>query len=127
MKINESKLHASPEEAIDPSFTSAQAIATISQAGKNTRTITKLEKEIQQVCKRVKEGDLSDLEDILVSQAIALNVLSSQLLTKGNAALLEPTILRVLPNYCKEMLGIALKAQSQTRETIKTINNTNFI
>ena len=80
MKINESKLHASPEEAIDPSFTSAQAIATISQAGKNTRTITKLEKEIQQVCKRVKEGDLSDLEDILVSQAIALNVLSSQLL-----------------------------------------------
>lgn len=60
---------------------------------------------------------------MLVSQAISLNVLSSQLLTKGSAALLEPMVLRVMPNYSKEMLGIALKAQSQAREAIKTIND----
>lgn len=68
--------------------------------------------QLEEIAARVKEGDLSDLETMLVSQAVALQSIFSQLATNSkvqNVKAYEAT------------LGLALKAQSASRATIAAL------
>ena len=99
------------------------ASANLSGARDKPQVTEEVQAEIQVRSSRVKAGDLSDLEEILVSQAIALNELTNQFLCKGNGGLFDPIVLQAAPDHPKTMLNLALKAQNQCRATIQTIND----
>lgn len=68
--------------------------------------------QLEEVAARVKEGDLSDLETMLVSQAMALQSIFSQLATSSRAKNVKAS---------EATLVLALKAQSASRATIAAL------
>ncbi|MDR6536973.1 hypothetical protein J2739_002746 [Variovorax soli] len=69
--------------------------------------------EVQRITNAVKAGDMSDLEAMLVGQAIALQTISSNLAARAQ----EQSAQRNLEAF----LGLALKAQAQSRSTIQAL------
>ncbi|VTU36857.1 hypothetical protein H6CHR_04812 [Variovorax sp. PBL-H6] len=68
---------------------------------------------IQGATKRVKDGDLSDLEGMLVSQATALQTIFTNLARRAQAQQYQRNL--------EAFLGLALKAQAQSRATITAL------
>ena len=68
--------------------------------------------QLEEVAARVKEGNLSDLETMLVSQAIALQSIFSMLAASSRAQNVKAS---------EATLGLALKAQSASRATIAAL------
>lgn len=116
------KILVSAEILKEPSFIAAHAIASLSGGDRNIKVVRELQDSIELLANRVKSGDLSDLEQILTSQVLALNALFGQLTSKGSGFLSDSAILKALPNHPKTLLNVALKAQNQCRATIQTIN-----
>ena len=70
--------------------------------------------QMKKVRSRVKAGDLSDLENMLVDQAMLLNYLSADYAALSSASR--------MPNTKEQLFGMALKAQNACRKTISTLN-----
>ncbi|MET3373743.1 hypothetical protein ABIC89_002806 [Variovorax boronicumulans] len=68
---------------------------------------------IQGATKRVKAGDLSDLEGMLVSQAAALQTIFTSLARRAQAQQYQRNL--------ESFLNLALKAQAQSRSTISAL------
>lgn len=68
---------------------------------------------IQGTTKRVKAGDLSDLEAMLVSQATALQTIFANLARRAQVQTQQRNL--------EAFLGLALKAQAQSRSTITAL------
>lgn len=64
-------------------------------------------------CRRVKDGDLSTLEAMLVSQATALQTIFTSLARRAQAQEYQKNL--------EAFLGLALKAQAQSRATISAL------
>ena len=64
-------------------------------------------------CKRVNDGDLSTLEAMLVSQATALQTIFTSLARRAQ--------LQEHQKHLESFLGLALKAQAQSRATISAL------
>ena len=64
-------------------------------------------------CRRVKDGDLSTMEAMLVSQATALQTIFTSLARRAQAQEYQKNL--------EAFLGLALKAQAQSRATISAL------
>lgn len=105
---------------INPTLIASQAVSTIFT--KNNQTLeTETYCELKSEIKKVQEGDLSGLEELLVTQAYTLNSLSMQLFIKGSSIIDNPSVVQAMPNYPEKLLKLALKAQSQSRQTLETL------
>ena len=106
----------------DPSTLGSGAIASIMDYGDNVKAVNAAKDGVEETLAKVKSRNLEDLEAILVNQVYVLNGLFNQLVIQGQASLTEPAVVRSLPNHPKTMLNVALKAQTQCRATVQTIN-----
>jgi hypothetical protein len=106
----------------DPSALGSGAIASIMDSGDNESVVNAAKDGVEETLFKVKSGNLEDLEAILVNQVYVLNGLFNQLVIQGKAGLTAPAVMRALPNHPKTMLNVALKAQTQCRATVQTIN-----
>jgi hypothetical protein len=68
---------------------------------------------IQSTTQRIKGGDLSDLEAMLVSQATTLQTIFTSLARRAHA--------QTHQRHLEAFLGLALKAQAQSRSTISAL------
>jgi hypothetical protein len=87
-------------------------------AGDGKLDVTLLDVALQKTINRVKSGDLSDMEAMLVGQATALQSIFSNLATR---ALNQ----KLMPHY-QTHLALALKAQAQSRATISALVELKF-
>lgn len=74
--------------------------------------------ELKKITTQVKEGDLSHLEAMLVTQAVALQSIFTRLALKASA--------QTKPERYDSLLLLALKAQSHSRATISTLADLKF-
>ena len=72
-----------------------------------------LVKGIMEICSQVKGGDLQTMEAMLVSQATALQTIFTDLARKAQA--------QTYQKHYEAYLGLALKAQAQSRATISAL------
>ena len=121
-KASRNKTSIPLNKITDPSSLGSGAIASIMDSGDNTKAVDAAKDGVEETLSKVKSGNLEDLESILVNQVYVLNGLFNQLVIQGKASLSEPAVMRSLPNHPKTMLNVALKAQTQCRATVQTIN-----
>lgn len=107
----------------DPIALGSGAIASIMDSGNNTKAVDAAKDGVEETLSKVRSGNLEDLESILVNQVYVLNGLFNQLVIQGKASLSDPAVMQSLPNHPKTMLNVALKAQTQCRATVQTIND----
>jgi len=69
-----------------------------------------------EACKKVRDDDLSDQRDILTSQAMALDALFTSMVSRSAANMGEYV------NAADRYMRLALKAQTQCRATIETLD-----
>lgn len=72
-----------------------------------------LVKGLEETCKRVNDGDLSTLESMLVGQATALQTIFTSLTRRAQVQESQRNL--------EAFLGLALKAQAQSRATISAL------
>jgi len=75
--------------------------------------LSELVQGLSDSCKRVNDGDLSTLEAMLVSQATALQTIFTSLARRAQ--------LQEHQKHLESFLGLALKAQAQSRATISAL------
>jgi hypothetical protein len=80
--------------------------------------VTLLDVAMQKIINRVKSGDLSDMEAMLVGQATALQCVFSDLATRA--------LNQKLMSHYQTHLTLALKAQAQSRATISALVELKF-
>lgn len=122
-KASSKKTSVPLDKITDPSTLGSGAIASIMERGDNTKAVDAAKDGVEETLSKVKSGNLEDLESILVNQVYVLNGLFNQLVIQGKASLSSPAVMRSLPSHPKTMLNVALKAQTQCRATVQTINN----
>ncbi|MDJ0594493.1 MAG: hypothetical protein QNJ72_31710 [Pleurocapsa sp. MO_226.B13] len=122
VKASSKKTSIPLNKITDPSALGSGVIASIMDSGDNIKAVNAAKDGIEETLTKVKSGNLEDLEEILVNQVYVLNGLFNQLVIQGKASLTEPAVMRSLPNHPKTMLNVALKAQTQCRATVQTIN-----
>lgn len=100
--------------AIRPSINGASVIKAYQDnlLGKDV-DLSELVAGLSDSCKRVKDGDLSTLEAMLVSQATALQTIFSSLARRAQSQEYQKNL--------EAFLGLALKAQAQSRATISAL------
>ncbi|NMM13585.1 MAG: hypothetical protein HHJ17_08625 [Rhodoferax sp.] len=81
-------------------------------------SINALSEELQAITDQVKDGDLHHLEAMLVTQAIALQSIFTDLATRASA--------QTKAERADSLLLLALKAQSHSRATISTLADLKF-
>lgn len=69
--------------------------------------------ELKSTFKDIKAGDLSGMEQMLVAQATALQTMFTSLATRAQAQIQMP--------HLEKFMGLALKAQAQSRATIQAL------
>ena len=79
----------------------------------NDVDLSELVQGLSDSCKRVNDGDLSTLEAMLVSQATALQTIFTGLARRAQ--------LQEYQKHLESFLGLALKAQAQSRATISAL------
>lgn len=122
VKASSKKTSIPLNKITDPSTLGSGAIAGVMDSGDNTKAVNAAFDGVEETLSKVKSGNLEDLESILVNQVYVLNGLFNQLVIQGKASLSDPAVMRSLPNHPKTMLNVALKAQTQCRATVQTIN-----
>lgn len=74
--------------------------------------------EVQRITDAVKAGDMSDLEGMLVGQAIAMQTIASNLAARAQVQSIQRNL--------EAFLGLAFKAQAQSRSTIQALVELKF-
>lgn len=73
---------------------------------------------VKQITERIKGGDLSDLEGMLVSQALSLQTIYTSLARRAQVQPIQRNL--------EAFLSLAFKAQAQSRSTIQTLVELKF-
>lgn len=111
--VKDDHKHDWAKMAISPSVASAAASENFGKAMFPDMDLSDLVKELQISIKAVQSGDMSGMEAMLVGQAHALQTVFVSLLRRGHAQ-----------DYLKQYgvyMGLALKAQAQSRATIQAL------
>jgi len=77
--------------------------------------------EISERLAEIRSGDTTYLEEMLLSQAIALNAFGADLLMKAGGFVQEGMVLK-FPELTQTLAQLGLKAQDQSRKTILALN-----
>lgn len=117
------KTQITPSQLLNPSLVTAIALANLHGAeASNPKLIQELKQPIDQAIEQIKAGNLAPMEEVLVTQAIMLNSIFCNFIAKGSGLMGDPSFAKALPNYPKNLVNLALKAQNQCRSTIEAIN-----
>ena len=112
-----------PEQTVEQAFARTALLPAINGAvvvkayqgnllGKDV-DVSELVQGLTDSCKRVNDGDLSTLEAMLVSQATALQTVFTSLVCRAQA--------QTQQRHLEAFLGLAFKAQAQSRATISAL------
>ena len=106
--------HAVSRTALRPSINGASVMKAYQGniLGKDV-DLSELVQGLSDSCKRVEGGDLSTLEAMLVSQATALQTIFTSLARRAQSQEYQKNL--------EAFLGLALKAQAQSRATISAL------
>jgi hypothetical protein len=105
--------------AIWPSMPSSQLISQCSSLDKGKSP--EIAGEISQRLAEIRSGDMTYLEEMLLSQAIALNVFSADCLMKASGFIGEGLAVK-FPELTQSLAQLGLRAQDQSRKTILALN-----
>lgn len=107
------------EMVVDPSINAASTIQAYQGAFLGTDlSMMSTIGEIRGITERIKGGDLSDLEGMLVSQALSLQTMFTSLSRRAQEQSQQ--------RHFEGCLGLALKAQAQSRSTIQALIELKF-
>jgi hypothetical protein len=120
---------ASPEKLaeldLNPLYAAAQtllSLTNISSSDKpNFEALPAFIDQLAQQNAALKNGDTSQLEQILQSQAITLNIAFNHWLIKANEASKLSQIVSQKPELIEMFARLALKCQDQSRKTVATL------
>ena len=98
---------------IDPAISASVAIQGYGSHLPGVGDINSTVEEVQRITAAVKCGDLSDLEGMLVAQAIALQTISANFMNRAQ--------LQTAQRNFEAFFGMALKAQAQSRTTVQAL------
>jgi len=105
--------------AVQASMPSAQVIAQSASLDKGKSP--EIAKEISEHLAEIRSGDTTYLEEMLLSQAIALNAFGSDLLMKASGFAADGVCVK-LPELFQTLAQMGLKAQDQSRKAILALN-----
>ncbi|VTU20112.1 hypothetical protein SRS16CHR_02577 [Variovorax sp. SRS16] len=103
---------------VDPALNAAMALQQYQGHIRSDSDINSTITEVRRITQAVKGGDLSDLEGMLVGQAIALQTLSTNLAHRAREQSLQ--------RHFEAFLGLSFKAQAQSRSTIQALVDLKF-
>ena len=125
-KQGQTGLEATTEFLLKPSFLAAKVIDTDKrQLSKDLIDLQYTQAMIERSIGEVKQGNLTDIEALLYSQAYTLNVMFTTLMTRANRQEYMPPT--------QALMSLAFKAQNQSRATLQALvqlkqpSNTQFI
>ena len=105
------------EQAIDPCVTSSMVVAAFWEEARGSSIDPKAGYDvIQDEVDAVRDGAMAAAKATLVGQAIALNAIFAEMARRGGAMLGRPG------NAAERYLRLAMKAQTQCRTTLQTLN-----
>ena len=107
------RVHA--DLALDPAISAASTVCAFGKGTIGKLEITEVYESTMDVVAKVKAGDMSGPEAMLVSQASALNSIFTELARRAGANMGE--YIDAMESYMR----LALKAQAQCRATIETL------
>lgn len=110
---NESRAELMGRVAVDPVVNAGSVMQSFSSHLGDEVDLMSMIGAIQGATRRVKAGDLSDLEGMLVSQAVALQTIFTSLARRAQAQQYQRNL--------ESFLSLALKAQAQSRSTISAL------
>ncbi len=105
--------------AIHASMPGAQLIAQSASLDKGKSP--EIAEEISKRLAEIRAGDTTYLEEMLLSQAIALNAFGSDLLMKASGFAADGVCVK-LPELFQNLAQLGLKAQDQSRKAILALN-----
>ena len=113
-KQGQTELGATTEFLLKPSFLAAKVIDTDKrQLSKDLIDLQYTQAMLERSIGEVKQGNLADVEAMLYSQAYALNVMFTTLMTRANRQeCMQPT---------QALMSLAFKAQNQSRATLQAL------
>ena len=113
-KQGQTGLEATTEFLLKPSFLAAKVIDTDKrQLSKDLIDLQYTQAMLERSIGEVKQGNLADVEAMLYSQAYALNVMFTTLMTRANRQeCMQPT---------QALMSLAFKAQNQSRATLQAL------
>jgi hypothetical protein len=107
-------LEASTELLLNPAFLAAKVIDSDKrQLSKEWVDLQYTQAMLERSIGEVKQGNLSDVEAMLYSQAYALNVMFATLMTRANRQEYMPPT--------QALMSLAFKAQNQSRATLQAL------
>lgn len=110
----QSRLEASTEFLLKPSFLAAKVIDTDKkQLSKDFIDLQYTQAMLERSISEVRQGNLTDVEAMLYSQAYALNVMFATLMTRANRQEYMPST--------QALMTLAFKAQNQSRATLQAL------
>jgi hypothetical protein len=111
---NQTELEASTEHLLKPSFLAAKVIDTDKrQLSKELIDLQYTQAMLERSIGEVRQGNLADVEAMLYSQAYALNVMFTTLMTRANRQEYMPPT--------QALMSLAFKAQNQSRATLQAL------
>jgi hypothetical protein len=105
--------------AVHPSDAHAQLIAQSGSLDKSKSPA--ISEEISERLTQIRAGDTTYLEEMLLSQAIALNAFGADLLMKAGGFIQEGMVVK-FPELTQSLAQLGLKAQDQSRKTILALH-----
>lgn len=119
VKASETVPEAMGRLLVDPAVNAASTMQAYQGAvlGDDISLMTTIE-GVRQITERLKSGDMSDVEGLLISQALSLQTIYTSLARRAQ----DQTLQRNLEAF----LGLALKAQAQSRSTLQALVELKF-
>lgn len=114
-KPEKSKEQVHADLAVNPAVTGAVVVQSFGKSHIGPLEIGETLEAVMETTRKVKKGDMSGPEALLVSQAAALNSIFTELARRAGANMGE--YMGAMESY----LRLALKAQAQCRATIETL------
>lgn len=113
-KQGQTGLEASTEFLLKPSFLAAKVIDTDKrQLSKDFIDLQYTQAMLERSIGEFKKGNMTDVEAMLYSQAYALNVMFTTLMTRANRQEYMPST--------QALMSLAFKAQNQSRATLQAL------
>lgn len=97
----------------------AQLLAQVGKLDKNKSP--EIAEEISRKLAEIRSGDTAYLEEILLSQVVALNAFSADVLMKAGGFIQDGMVVK-FPELTSQLAQLGLKAQDQSRKAILALN-----
>ncbi len=86
-----------------------------------TEAKSQITKELEESALAISNGNLEEVEQLLLSQSKLLNTLGTQLTIKGYHLISESAILATMPQLPTNLVKLGLRSLEQSRKTLKTL------